>query len=149
MIGYVTVGTNDLPRAAKFYDALAADTGADQTLRDLARIRAAAPARAVDEVGLRRAALVGPQVRHDLDLGVGELERLAQVGELVGRELEAAERADLVADLADVRGQVDARVAAAEPVLHLRTRKLMQHHLHHGELVEVCVQQTGNDHVVK
>ena len=23
----------------------------------------------------------------------------------------------------------------------------MQHHLHHGELVEVCVQQTGNDHV--
>lgn len=25
MIGYVTVGTNDLPRAAKFYDALAAE----------------------------------------------------------------------------------------------------------------------------
>jgi hypothetical protein len=29
----------------------------------------------------------------------------------------------------------------------LGTRKLMQHHLHHGEFVEVCVQQTGNDHV--
>ena len=27
MIGYVTVGTNDLPRAAKFYDALAAEMG--------------------------------------------------------------------------------------------------------------------------
>jgi catechol 2,3-dioxygenase-like lactoylglutathione lyase family enzyme len=28
MIGYVTVGTNDLPRAAKFYDALLAEIGA-------------------------------------------------------------------------------------------------------------------------
>lgn len=27
MIGYITVGTNDLPRAAKFYDALAAEMG--------------------------------------------------------------------------------------------------------------------------
>lgn len=27
MIGYVTVGTNDLPRAAKFYDAVAAEMG--------------------------------------------------------------------------------------------------------------------------
>ena len=28
MIGYVTLGTNDLPRAAKFYDALLAEMGA-------------------------------------------------------------------------------------------------------------------------
>jgi catechol 2,3-dioxygenase-like lactoylglutathione lyase family enzyme len=28
MIGYVTLGTNDLPRAAAFYDALLADMGA-------------------------------------------------------------------------------------------------------------------------
>lgn len=27
MIGYVTLGTNDLPRAAQFYDALAAELG--------------------------------------------------------------------------------------------------------------------------
>ena len=27
MIGYVTVGTNDLERSAKFYDALAAEMG--------------------------------------------------------------------------------------------------------------------------
>ena len=27
MIGYVTVGTNDLERAAKFYDAIAAEMG--------------------------------------------------------------------------------------------------------------------------
>ena len=28
MIGYVTLGTNDLPRAGAFYDALLADLGA-------------------------------------------------------------------------------------------------------------------------
>jgi hypothetical protein len=28
----------------------------------------------------------------------------------------------------------------------LGTRKLVQDHLHHGELVEVGVQQTGDDH---
>lgn len=28
MIGYVTLGTNDLPRAARFYDAIAAEFGA-------------------------------------------------------------------------------------------------------------------------
>ncbi|MCZ4298456.1 VOC family protein [Henriciella marina] len=27
MIGYVTIGTNDLPRAAKFYDAIASEMG--------------------------------------------------------------------------------------------------------------------------
>ena len=27
MIGYVTLGTNDLPRAAKFYDAVAGEMG--------------------------------------------------------------------------------------------------------------------------
>lgn len=32
MIGYVTVGTNDLPRAASFYDALLAEIGARRTM---------------------------------------------------------------------------------------------------------------------
>ena len=32
MIGYVTLGTNDLARAAKFYDALLAEIGAKRTL---------------------------------------------------------------------------------------------------------------------
>lgn len=32
MIGYVTLGTNDLARAAKFYDALLAEVGAKRTL---------------------------------------------------------------------------------------------------------------------
>ena len=32
MIGYVTLGTNDLSRAAKFYDALLAEVGGKRTL---------------------------------------------------------------------------------------------------------------------
>jgi catechol 2,3-dioxygenase-like lactoylglutathione lyase family enzyme len=32
MIGYVTPGTNDLPRAAKFYDALLAEIGAKRMM---------------------------------------------------------------------------------------------------------------------
>jgi len=36
MIGYVTLGTNDLPRAAAFYDALLAEVGAKR-LWDLGR----------------------------------------------------------------------------------------------------------------
>ena len=36
MIGYVTLGTNDLPRAAAFYDALLAEIGAKRTM-DLGR----------------------------------------------------------------------------------------------------------------
>lgn len=32
MIGYVTVGTNDLPRAAKFYDAIAKELGTSRMM---------------------------------------------------------------------------------------------------------------------
>lgn len=32
MIGYITVGTNDLPRAAKFYDALFGEIGAKRSM---------------------------------------------------------------------------------------------------------------------
>ena len=34
MIGYVTLGTNDLPRAAAFYDALLAEIGARRYMED-------------------------------------------------------------------------------------------------------------------
>ena len=32
MIGYVTLGTNDMPRAARFYDGLLAELGAKRTM---------------------------------------------------------------------------------------------------------------------
>lgn len=34
MIGYVTLGTNDLPRAAKFYDQLLGEIGATRFMED-------------------------------------------------------------------------------------------------------------------
>lgn len=34
MIGYITVGTNDLPRAAAFYDTLFAETGGKRMMED-------------------------------------------------------------------------------------------------------------------
>jgi predicted lactoylglutathione lyase len=34
MIGYVTLGTNDLPRAAEFYDALLAEIGAKRMMEN-------------------------------------------------------------------------------------------------------------------
>ena len=34
MIGYVTIGTNDLPRAAKFYDALLGEVGAKRVMEN-------------------------------------------------------------------------------------------------------------------
>lgn len=37
MIGYVTLGTNDIERAAKFYDALLADLGAKRLMEDPGR----------------------------------------------------------------------------------------------------------------
>lgn len=49
------------------------------------------------------------------------------------------------ADLVDVMGQVDAGRAALEPVLHLGTGVLVEHRLHHGELVQVGVEQGLDD----
>jgi hypothetical protein len=60
--------------------------------------------------------------------------------------MQTAKRLDFASDFIDIRCQIDTWISALETILDLRTWKLMQHHLHHGELVEVCVQQTGNDH---
>ena len=65
----------------------------------------------------------------------------SQVLELAAREAQPAQTADLAFDLGDVRRQVDPRRAAFEAVLHLRCREMVQHHLHHRELVQVGVEQ--------
>jgi len=70
----------------------------------------------------------------------------AQVIELVLREAQPAKRTDLVTDLVHVRREIEAGIAALEAVFDLRARKVMQHHLHHGELVEVGVEQRMDDH---
>ena len=60
-------------------------------------------------------------------------------------EAQAAQVVDLFVDLVDVVGQVDAGRAALEPVLHLGTGVLVEHRLHHGELVQIGVEQGLDD----
>jgi catechol 2,3-dioxygenase-like lactoylglutathione lyase family enzyme len=44
MIGYVTLGTNDLPRAAAFYDAIGAELGVRRFMERETSFRGASPA---------------------------------------------------------------------------------------------------------
>lgn len=44
MLAYVTLGTNDLPRAAKFYDAIAAEMGVSRMMENEQGIAWGAPA---------------------------------------------------------------------------------------------------------
>jgi hypothetical protein len=67
--------------------------------------------------------------------------RYAQVLEFVLAEAQRAQRPHLLADLVHVGHQVDARIAALEAVLDVRAREVMQHHLHHRELVQVGVEK--------
>ncbi len=70
----------------------------------------------------------------------------AQVGELVGLEVQRAERVQFAVQLGDELGErIRRRVAAQERVLGLRRRVPMQHRLPHRELVEVGVEQAGDD----
>jgi hypothetical protein len=70
----------------------------------------------------------------------------AQIGELVVAKAQRAKIRELRLHLLQVRLQVHARRAALEFVLDLRPRKVMQHHLHHGELVEIRVEQRLDEH---
>src|SRR5690606_37879998 len=49
-------------------------------------------------------------------------------------------------DLVQVGPQVHSRCAALVTVFDLRSGKVMQHHLHHAELVQVGVEQRSNYH---
>ena len=60
-------------------------------------------------------------------------------------ETQAAQVVDFLIDLGDVACQVDAGGAALEPVLHLGAGVLVEHRLHHGELVQVGVEQGLDD----
>src|SRR5438132_813699 len=73
----------------------------------------------------------------------------AQVRELFFAEPERVERRELRADRVEMGTQVDALGAAPEPVLDLRAGKVVQHDLHHGELVQVGVQQRLDDHACR
>ncbi|MNC86409.1 hypothetical protein D3C83_20660 [compost metagenome] len=90
--------------------------------------------------------LVEAEQAQEIDeVGLHEAQR-AEIGELVVAEAEGAEQAHLGADLVDVRAEVDAFGAALELVLDLRPGEMMQHHLHHRELVKVGVERRLDDH---
>jgi hypothetical protein len=100
----------------------------------------------------------GPRTRREVDVLLVELEQAQEVDEVALDEAhrahvvqlgfgkaQFAQLADLVADLVHVRRQLHAGRPALELVFDLRARKLVQHRLHHGELVQVGVEQALND----
>ena len=94
---------------------------------------------------------IEPENRQEIDKVALDEAHGLEVGQLRILELQAAQPADFLAYLVHVERQVAhagrAGVAALELVFHLGSGELVQHHLHHGELVQVGVEQAGDDHV--
>jgi predicted lactoylglutathione lyase len=77
MIGYVTLGTNDIKKAAAFYDALLAELGAKRAMEDPGRMigwgsKPGAPMLAVITPADGKKATVGNGVMIALDVGTPE-----------------------------------------------------------------------------
>ena len=87
MIGYVTIGTNDLPRAAKFYDALLGEVGAKRVMENEQfiawSVRPDKPGLGVTKPFDKKAATVGNGVMVAL-----EAESAAQVDALHGKAMQ-------------------------------------------------------------
>ncbi len=86
---------------------------------------------------------LGASARHEVAIDEAQA---AQVLQLALAEAQRAQVLDLVDDLVDERREVHALVAALEAVFDLGAREVMQDDLHHRELVEVGVEQGGDDH---
>ncbi|EJX01111.1 hypothetical protein EVA_10783 [gut metagenome] len=61
------------------------------------------------------------------------------------RERQITERIDFGIDFVQKRTKMNPRRTALETILHIGLRKLMQHTLLHGELIEIGVQKGFND----
>src|SRR5699024_705894 len=70
----------------------------------------------------------------------------AQIVEFVLAKAQLAQLVHLVADFVQPWAQVGPGCTALVAVLDLGSREVMQHHLHHGELVQVGIQQRIDDH---
>ena len=75
-----------------------------------------------------------------------DVAKTAQVIQLVFAKSQFAERINFAVHLVGNRRQNNARVAALEAIFDLSGRKLMQNRLHHGEFVDVGVEEGANDH---
>ena len=69
-----------------------------------------------------------------------------EIGKLLLLEPKGTKVMDFLTDLLQIGVQVNAGRAALVAILHLRSRKMVQHHLHHGEFVEVGIEKRLNDH---
>jgi hypothetical protein len=100
-----------------------------------------------------------PGVQPDVDVLLVELEKpqkvdkirlheaqAAQVSEFLFAETQAGQTGHFAADFVGQRGEVHAFVATPELVFDLRSGKVMQDDLHHGELVQVGIEQRLDDH---
>src|SRR5262249_54559584 len=92
--------------------------------------------------------LVQMKQREKLDEIALDKAHAAQVVEFAVGEAQLAKLSHLAANLVDIRHEIDIRRAAMKPVLDAGHRKMMQYHLHHRELVQIGIEQRGDDHDV-
>lgn len=69
-----------------------------------------------------------------------------QIFKFVLGEAQLAQLVHFFANFVQVGAQVDPRSPAFVTVLDLGSGKLMQHHLHHAEFIQVGVEQRGDYH---
>ena len=72
-----------------------------------------------------------------------------QIVQLAAGESQGTQAGDLALDLLDVRSQIHPGRAAFETILDLCAREMVQHDLHHRELVKVGVEKRLDDHADK
>ncbi|MNN18588.1 hypothetical protein D3C81_1318000 [compost metagenome] len=95
------------------------------------------------DTNLHIAQVEAEQAQKAQEVGLEEADAFEE-GQLAIIEGEFAQPLELIADLAEIGAQVFA-VAAAEFPLHVGIRVVVQHALHHRELVEVGVEQVVHD----
>ena len=70
----------------------------------------------------------------------------AQVIKLLLLKPQAAKCRNFSADFINVGSQINIVITTFEAILDLRTRKMMQHNLHHREFVQISIEQRRNNH---
>jgi hypothetical protein len=81
-----------------------------------------------------------------IDKVAPDIAKAREILKLTLRELEAAEMIDLFIDFAEVRPEIHSVVPALEPIAHNGAGELMQHALHHRELIEVRIKERLDNH---
>ncbi len=70
----------------------------------------------------------------------------AKIIQLFVGETQLAQLMHLLADFVQVGAQIDPRRAALIAIFDLGGREMVQHHLHHGKLVQVGIEQRSDNH---